>query len=1077
MRDLVFLPDRDGRDTLTDAMGFVRCGADEQALAGLAERLRAPEGAAAGQDDTLWRGLLCLALLMDMWQDCGAELTLLTIDQGTSPFAAMVLASRPAAERGEPVRLLLLEKNGKRRLLGIADAACGLRLPATRSDLTEVVPERAGWIDRETGAVSDPVPYLNERDRAILLSRMALLALDTPQAAALTETLRQADEAETEAVCRKDEDALERLAIRVEAMHGLKDFEAFAEEKAAYCKTGCNPLMQCLAGQDADLHAELGDIRTCRWNGVPFAQTSSKLGLTGVPLAEDGAVLAQIAQELSLMSGSSVRWNHDTAASLRQWLADAGSLIPQARERIEASCRVMTENGRQVQTTITLTWPWDAASGAVRALLEEALGEGWMQAAASPFADRLTKLTGHVLGDNVLQACCACADGVLLPPLSRKMAGCVAAAAEGEGLAPDTVRFQPQEDGGITASFLLRARGEVRMVRSYGVDEILVLGEEDSPGVAVWPCLPMAAWRAYHVFSRGKVEVAALCGGTWKAAFVPLSPAEETADASPAEAGWRCLRVTEYPACLSLTMEGLCLGALPNMLPAFHAEKNGAVVAAIDLGSSETAVAFAFGGQPQVLEGQALTRQLVMPQAEGEDSFLNSLTPASVVPTAVVVTGPGEELFTDGYAYRPASLEALARQDAQTLRTALKWRSDSESVRARKLLLHQVMLGASLTAALAGAESIAWRVAIADEMGDEGREAMLGMMNELSLCVADETGLPLTKGAAPVAWAEESAALNTCLRNEGSGRGSYAALDLGGGSTKLQLWLQGQQKPVAGAVLLEGLQSLLVSALKQQPQRLLDDFADCGDEALLQGLLTLCAQLPREDAAQRQTDKAALMLDQWLAAFCQPVAQHMSNRLNQQRPTWMQSVLLETAAALVFTVGLMLRQACDDPMISHRLPDDLPVCITGRGAWLLESLTPQMRSGLQHLARKPLRIDHPVRFVTLRTAALPAQSVALGLAAACELEQLSAAPPIRTRESFSGLMRMLMQQLCVAYPQQMWLLHEGLFDWQGGLTPAGEEAIRRIASRCYGDGEDIPASVMDFVRTLRETPVQPAPVY
>jgi len=66
-----------------------------------------------------------------------------------------------------------------------------------------------------------------------------------------------------------------------------------------------------------------------------------------------------------------------------------------------------------------------------------------------------------------------------------------------------------------------------------------------------------------------------------------------------------------------------------------------------------------------------------------------------------------------------------------------------------------------------------------------------------------------------------------------------------------------------------------------------------------------------------------------------------------------------------------------------------------------------------------------------------------------------------------------MLQLHAAFPMHMWLLHEGLFDWQGVLTPAGDDAIREIASRCYGDGEDIPAAVMAFVRSLRETVLLP----
>lgn len=1064
MRELVFLPDRDGYDELSGQAGFVRLGADAAALGTLAERLRTPEAAAHGSNGLLWRSSLTLALLMDVWADCGTELKLVTVDASASLFASWVLAARPAAERDKPVHLLVCERNGQRALLGVADALCGLRLPATLSPLAGVVPERASWIDRENGMVSDPVPYLTERDRRILADRITLLKLDTPEASALLSALAQADAAEENAVCSGDEAAVQRLELRLQAVHGLADFEAFSVQRAAYAQRGSNPLMQCLAGRDALLQAEYGESAVYLWNGVPFARTSSRLGLTGVGHPEEQAALASLAAELGVMAAGSVKWNHETGTALKRWADErraASGLLPEAKERILALAAELRRRGQQVQSAVTLMWPWDANSGAVQKLLLEALGESWMAAAAQPFSDRLTKLTGHVLGDTALNTCCACSDGVLLPPLSRELAACAAAAPIGSGLALDAMRFQPQEDGGITASFLLRGNGEVRMMRSYSAGEILVLNEADSPSAAVWPCLPMASWRAYHVFSRGGAEVAALCGGEWK-----------TAEITESAAAWRCLRLTEYPACLSLSLDGLCLGALPNMLPAFETEPVKPVTVAIDMGSCETAVAFASGEKPSLIEGQELTRRLVMPQNNQADVFLSGLRPRSIVPTAVMLTGAGEGLFTGGSVCLPETLEVLAAVDAAQLRTGLKWRADAESVRARRIFLHQIMLGAALTAIMDGAKSIAWRATVADEMGDEGREALLTMLKELSAQVAEESGLPLAAGAPAITWAEESAALCTSLRLDGVGRGSYVSVDLGGGSTKMHLWMQGQQRPLAGAVVLEGMQSMLVKALQETPNRLLDDFADCGDEQLLQAVVTLTAQL-NQARTPRQMDKTGLMLDRWLDMHRGLIIRHMGARMTQQRPTWMQSVLLECCAAVIYTVGLMLRQVCDNTMINHRLPEDITVCLTGRGAWLLETLTPQMRGSLQNLARISLRVDHPVRFVTLKQAALPAQCVATGLAVAKDVQRLSDAPPIRTRESFSGLMRTMVQKMCAAFPAHLWQLHEGLMDWQGSLTVAGEETIRRVATQCYGDGEDIPASVLAFVRTLRSEMILP----
>ncbi|MBE5797665.1 MAG: hypothetical protein E7327_09875 [Clostridiales bacterium] len=1054
MKELVFLPDRDGRDELSEQAGFVRLGADASSLDSLVQRLAAPVRATAAVDDTAWRGVLTLALLTDVWADFGAKVTIVPVDMNTSSFAAWVLAS----ERSEQVQLVLLECGDRRCLLGTVDPETGLRLPASALRLSGCVPAAAAWIDAETGGIGDPIPFLNERDRAILIGRMEQMGLTAPCAAAYIEALRHADAAETDAVRCGDAEALECLAVRMEAVHGLTGFDALSVEKKRYAAAGCNPLAACLGADPADLRADLGESCTYLWHGVPFACTSSGLGLTGTDSPDMEAALAEITEELTLLSVNSVSWNHRTGTALQRWLDERkndGALLPQARVRIEASCALLRENGRQVQSAVQLTWPWDQESGAVRLLLQEALGDEWLAGAEKPFADRLTKLTGHVLGDTVLQTCCACADGVLLPPLSREMAACVAAAEPGSGLAADTLRFQPQEDGGITASFLLRGKGEVLMSRSYGADEILVLEEAESPCVAMWPCLPMADWHAYHVFVRGSAQVAALSGGQWRTAV-------------DAEGGvWRCLRAEQYPACLSLMRDGECLGALPNALPVFKPERSEELVAAIDLGSSQTAVAFAVNGEVKLYEGQELTRLLVTPQEMAPDALLAGLTPASVIPTAVMVTGAGDELFTDGFACRTVDMAALAGMDASALRTTLKWRSDAESVRARRLLMHQVMLGASLTAVLEGAKSIAWRITIADEMADEGREAIVGMMEELAGEVAEESGLPVTAGQKAVTWAEESAALCARLREESAVRGSYVAVDLGGGSTKLHLWLQGQSRPAAGSVLLEGVQGTLMNALMNRPGQLIDDFADCGDERLLQAVLAIADQMNPDMAGPRQTDKLNLMLDSMLDSLRPEIVRHLNARFAAQRPTYTQAVLLETEAAILFIVGLMLAQAGDNSLVSHRLPEDIPVCLTGRGAWLLDTLTPAMRNSLQALTHAPMRLDHPVRFVSLRSAARPAQSVAMGLAVTRDVEHLSETPLVRTRESFTGLMQRLMQQLLAAFPMHMWLLHEGLFDWQGNLTPAGDDAIRATASRCYGDGEDIPAAIMDFMRGMR----------
>lgn len=1074
MKELVFLPDREGRDELSQANGFVRVGADGAALRSLSERLVLPPKEAAQADGTMWRGVLALALLCDAWPDAGASVATLTVDGTTSLFAAWVLSARPAEQRRDVLHLAVLERDGKRRLLGVADAHAGLVLPATPSDFAGVIPARAAWYDGENDIWHDPVPCLNEHDRAILLARLTMMGLDAPEVAALKADLAAADKPAVEAVEQGDEAALHALSLRMQAVCAMADFEAFAARREPCAVTKDNPLVRVYSGVDVRYAAER-ECSTYLWNGVAFARTSAALGLTGTNDPQQDAALAAIEAEVQLLMENSVRWNRRCADGVNDWLvAQDAALLPEVRAQAEAIRHVQKEKSRQIQQAVTLVWPWDASSGAVRYLLREALGDGWMGGAANPFSDYLTKLTGHVLGDTALQTCCACADGVLLPPISREMAMCVANAADGEGLALDMMRFEPREDGGITASFLLRGTGEVRMVRTYPIAEIAVLSEAASPCVAVWPCLPMERWHAYHVFARsGETSVAAVSGGMWKEiAPAPAVISEDEGGASKPQP-WQCLHTESYPACLTIMQGEKCLGVLPNMLPLCRIEETAEAQVALDMGNSATAAAITLDGAPISATGEQLTRLLVTPQEMPADDFLLSLIPAELTPSSVALTGEGDTLFTDGYVYAVTRFDALKEMVPGTVCTSLKWRADAKSVRARRILMHQVMLGASLNAMLAGAKSIRWRLTIADEMGDEGREALLSMAEELANAVAAETGLALAEGKSAVVWAEEAAALHAYLKGEGGMKGSFAVLDVGGGSTKIHLWMQGRNRPSGGAVMMEGSSTALLNAFRERPDMLREDFADCGHDGLIAAVDVLCEQLSHAGESAAQADKALLMLEALLDEFKQPVTQHMYARFNAQRPTNMQAILLEMYAAAVFNVGLMLEQAGNDSKINHYFPSDLTICLTGRGAWLVDTLTPQQRNGLQRIAHEPMQLRHPVRSLTLRPSQLPAMGVALGMAVIKETGVTNDTPVIRTRQSFSELMQMLMVLMFQCYPMHVWTLHPGLFDAWGNLTSAGGDTIRRVASACYGDGEDIPASVMAFVRKLRKTPVVP----
>ncbi len=1065
MNELIFLPDREGRDELSSTTGFVRVGKDASALRRLTERMVLPKRESAVTDGTMWRGVLALALLLDAWPDADARLVMRDVDGTSSRFAAWVLSARPEEERRDVVHLLLLEKDGKQALLGIADAQRGLALPATPSDLTKMIPARAAWYDAQQDIWHDPIPYLNEQERAVLYARLQLMSLGSLEAAAFKAALANAETINVQQVREEKEDAIADLSTRIQAVCGLKHLPPFAVREEQVRVEKDHPLVRVFSPVDVRYGGNTAAPCTYLWQGVPFARTSAALGLTapcGVPQEE---VLANITEELLMLTENSTRFNRRVADGIDQWLCGQDeALLPQVRAQAETIRAYQLERSREVQSAVTLTWPWRQSSSAVQALLQENLGDGWRQAVEIPFCEKLTKLTGHVLGDTALQSCCACADGVLIPPLSREMALCVAASRDGEGLAADAIRFEPREDGGVTASILLRGLGEVRLVRAYAPDELLVLEEGDCPTVAVWPCVPMPRWKAYHVFSRGgSVHAAALCRGEWRRA--------EQQENTP----WPCIHTDGYPACIVLEQDGMCLGALPNALPEWKIDPRGDAVAAIDLGDCATAVALTVDGQLVSAEGRELTRLLVSPIDMPADDFLVSLTPTAVTPSSVALTGPGDTLFTDGYAYAVSSFDRLRSLPEGVVHTALKWRADANSLRAKKILLHQVMLGMSLNAMLCGVETLRWRVTVPDEMAEEGRKDLLDMVEDLSAQVAAETGLPAAPGKNAVLWAEEASAIHAFLCNEGRQIGTFAVVDVGGGSTKMHLWMQGRVRPSAGAVLMEGARNVLLRAFRDNPDALRADFADCGDGELISAVDALCTQLARSGEGRTQVDKALLMLDALLENWKAAIIRQLYVRYEAQRPTHMQSVLMELFCGAMFSLGLMLEQAGGDDTLPHLFPSDLTISFTGRGAWLLETLTPQLRNALQHMAHAPVSLRHPVRSVTIRVSSQGALGTALGMTSLKQTELPGDLPPVRTRQSFTELMRQMMQQMIHAFPQHVWLLHPGLIDQWGRLTPAGEDTVRRVASQVYGDGEDIPAAVMEFLAQLRKTSVASDP--
>ena len=1074
MPEWIFLPDRDGADHLSSGAGLARMeGAATSALSDLAARLLtrdAPETTDAAET-VAWRGALATALLLNVWDGVETRLTILTMDEHTSPFAAMIMAARPLKERQDPLRLVLLEKDGARQVLGLVSRRGGLTLAADPGDLGPLLPDRVTWYDREARRFLDPTPLLNEQDGELLVRRLHLLRLQSPEVNAFVADLVREQGRESHAIAQGEPEALAALLLRVQAVAGLagEDFAALTLREDRYLSPAEEPFLRCFTDAPGLSGDAPGVQTTYAWKGIPFARTSAALGLRGTNHPREKEALDMIRRELALLAEHSRRWQGDATNRVRAWLRDAGQsrvFSPAAREAVETCIHEMEDASRQLQETVVLTWPWGEDSDAARLLLRESLGEA-LAFTGSPFSEKLTRLTGaaNALGDTALRLSCRLGEDSCLPPLSPALAECLYRVPEGYGFVPDQLYLLPEEDGSVTASFLLRGTGEVALVRRYAPEEIITL--EQAPTVAVWPCIPFAdeRWKAYFVYLRGEgITIRALSDEGW-------------VEAMPGDAGFVALRAARYPACLTLWSGGECLGALPNALPAATPDPGPAAAIALDIGASGVSMMMRLSDQSEPLTAPCLLRTLLSGgDAPLAEEFVAPTDVAEVLPTCLLLSGSGTDPVTDGRLFAPSEPAQVLDTRAMLLSGSLSWRGDAVGARARELLLHQLMLQASLAALLRGASSVSWRLALPGVGGQALWQRWLDPAGALAEVVAKETGLPLSLTVRPVSWAPAYRALGTYLRDDAV-RGSFLALDFSGGGTGAHLWLRTVNRPAAGYCLQGGMQALLLGALHDHPALVTEDFADCADEALGHDLAQTIAQLQRAGSALTQTDRALLLIDLMLDSHAPAMTAHMNARLAAGRMTLLQALLLEHFAMALLLSGLMLEQAAGDPMLSHLLPEELTFCLSGRGSHLLSAMPAPVENGLARFVHAAMSERNPVHALSLRQSPESKLDVCRGL---CQMSLLSLnaeeeapLPPIKTGESFAELAMRFLLLLRAAYPQVCERLHPGLFTPQGHLTPAGEASVRHAAAQRYGDGEDIPSALAAALRDLR-SPVEPA---
>ena len=1054
---LTFLPDELGTVRTSETRGLteVSCAAafardaaaamqaDETSVPDVLDvRRRTAEQLAKG-DTAHWRGLMAVCLLADTWQE-PVRVRTVSFGRDTSPFSRAVLA----ASGRDRLTLLVLENSGESCVLGLADEQLGLVPAADPEDVTRFLPDGILWADRSRGALLDPCELLNQRDRLLLASRLRLIAGEGPAAAFAEDLLRQDQRSEAEIIMGG------AWLTQMKAVLGLAHEPGFSayltsEQEACLPVRGDNPLLAALHIEEpAGFSAQ--EQRLWRWRGVPFARTSSITGLESARDPREAEVLRELAEMEGLMEQNSARYPGVLAEAIGRWLQSHPGVCAASSGMLgEEQRRLAGMNGRS-GSELTLTWPWQNDSPAVRLLLNEALGERMALGAAHPFPDRLTLMAGGDLNDALLNRMCSVTledtAWTSLLPLSEGLAACV---AMGHGLDADSISLTDAGEGSVQVTLRLHMAGNVCLERIYPPEEQLRLTGEEIPGVSMWPSVPVSGgrWKAYFVSVRGDVSIGVLRGGTWTHAL-------ETGDLTRV----RTMKTEDFPGCITLHRGSLCLGAVMYHAEPFVPAHMGAALAAIDPGASGVSMAMKLGGQLQPVSMPSLWRVLLR---GGVTDLPGETLPVWPVdgrlPAAVTLIGDAADPqpFVDG---RAVQSEALA--DAGTRDQAVYdvvWRVDALGRRARRLLLREVMLITSFHAVMCGAESIRWRAALPSSVAEGGRRQLLEEIRSLAEEMAIETGLALS---GPTEGLAGALAAGMYLRDSGLMRGAFLLLDIGAGNVSADVWLRGVEHPVLSVRLPNGVSAMLAAGLMERPNSAAEDFAELDPELARD----LHGALNRASGSVKGWEHLRLMMDDLLGPRLPELMGYMSHRSLTGRMTTTHALLILGFAQVMTLMGLSLEKVYRNPMMNDFLPQDLALCLCGRGSMVMTGLDEAVRYQLMRFVRMPMSPEHPVHSIRMTGSGVPGMEAVLGLT------QMTVLPP--PRDAGPGmpvmpndvLVRYFLMQFNLCFPQASALLFPGMFGPGGQLTPAAEAAVNAVLAGVQGSEEQAFAAAIAQVR-------------
>ena len=976
------------------------------------------------------------------------------------------------------------QNSGRVSILSLDNGDCSLPFALILPD-REFIPARltpahfdllpsfaAPWADPDNRTMIDPCPYLSEGDREILLERIEMILNRLSPSSGLAGFLKSFRQDLNR--CKDNESIPEKLPLLLKAAFGLRMLPAFS---GTLVQTVCyyehflpdDRIVSLLTGQESvpAFSCNIPEDIIYLYRNVPFARENSRALLESIPLPAQSWILNLLEQDCKTLADGSDLYHDALVRELTLLLERYPEALPNARQ---TALELIEKAQQPVTDAVTeLTWPWDPTSPAVRTILSESLGETLSVYALKPFSDCLALFPARgseVIGDAILSAMCllppasipsegedtpAIQADAVLPPLSADLSAALCRLPEGRVLIRSGLLvFSRTDSGNICVTLTLDGRFPVHMIRNYTEDEILNLYSHDIPTLAVWPNLPFQRedWKAYYTY-----------------ASLPEHFTLKAVDADGNEfhcsENGRNVSCTEaFPLSFTFCHESRSIGSLPNLLPSPEIKKSDDAVACVDFGSVGTAVVLSAGHLRRPLQGPTMVRTLLNNPASSRDllrkEFLPAVPVSALLPTAsrIFRNVPGQDPlpFEDGIVLMAADLQDVLSIPSDTLYTCLKW--EEEKGRSVSLCLHQIMLMTALQARSDGASSLVWRFAVPDEMARDGRQRLLDLFASLADKVAAVSGFAAPEKTPVVVFAAESSALGAYFRfcSSEDTRGGFMILDIGACTADISLFLRGRDQAVRTCQIPLGIHYMLLPELLRDPSLLTRDLGFVQDPFFLQDLSLLERILNDARSDSSALRKARLALDSFIADR-RPVLLPalLYNPLNGM-PGRTGALLLLYFSYLMMLSGLILLQIAADPGKNDFLPEQMSLCLSGRGSILLEDMPNQIKSGLWHFLT--MFRNRRVSSLSLLFSSEKKMEMAVGLSVlenvSTDLPPASAVPAavsVRPEE----LLPQFLLKFRKEFPASAELLFSGFFtnDFYHPFTPRGESFISSAISQSF----------------------------